>query len=63
MSYVKQVPPAMLRLKAEEEERIERVRVALSKKMGGVSITKSHAMHVMLAKGYEALSKELGLKP
>jgi hypothetical protein len=52
---------AMLRLKAEEEERIERVRVALSKRMGGVSITKSHAMHVMLAKGYEALLKELGL--
>lgn len=61
MGYVKQPPPTHLRLKAEEETRVEQVRAALSRRMGGAPITKSHAMHVMLAKGYEALTSELGL--
>jgi len=53
--------PAHIRLTPEEEARIEQVQTALAKKMGGAPITKSHAMHVMLAKGYETLVKELGL--
>jgi len=60
LGYMKQ--PTHLRLKPEEEERIEQAREALSRKMGGAPITKSHTMHVMLAKGYEALAKELGFK-
>lgn len=51
--------PAHIRLTPEEEARIEEIRVSLSKKMGGAPITKSHAMHIMLAKGYEALKQEL----
>ena len=59
---MKRVAPGHIRLKPEEEERIEKVRDALSKKMAGAPITKSHAMHVMLAKGYGVLTKELGIK-
>ncbi len=51
--------PAHIRLTPEEEARIEEVREALSRKMGEAPITKAHAMHVMLAKGYEVLVREL----
>jgi hypothetical protein len=51
-----------LRLKVEEVERIERLQAALSKKMGGASISKAHVLHVLIAKGYEALAAELGIK-
>lgn len=59
---MKQSAPTHIRLRSDEDERVERVRAAISKKMGGAMITKAHAMHVMLAKGYEALAPELGLK-
>ena len=59
---MKRAAPGHIRLKTEEEERIEKVREALSRKMAGAPITKSHAMHVMLAKGFEVLTKELGIK-
>lgn len=54
--------PAHLRLRPEEEEQIERVRAALSQKLSGAPVTKSQAMHVMLAKGYEVFFVELGLE-
>lgn len=53
--------PAHIRLTSEEESRIEQIQNALIQKMSGAPITKSHVMHVMLAKGYETLAKELGL--
>jgi hypothetical protein len=54
--------PVHLRLKPEEMARVERVREALEREAGGAPITRSHAMHVMLAKGYEALQLRLGVK-
>lgn len=59
---MRRVSPGHIRLKPEEEDRIEKVRDALSRNMAGAPITKSHAMHVMLAKGFEVLTKELGIK-
>lgn len=49
-----------LRLRPEELERIEQVRIALERR-AGFSVSKSRAMRVMLDKGYEVLKKELGL--
>lgn len=58
---MKQPAPTHIRLKPEEEARIEKVRASLSLRMGGAPITKSHAMHVMLAKGFVALAREMGI--
>lgn len=54
--------PAHIRLNSEEEERIECVRAVLSQKLSGVPVTKTQAMHALIARGYEVLAKELGLK-
>ncbi len=55
-------PPTNIRLTAEEEARVEATQLMLAQKFGGMSVTKSHAIHALIAKGYEALSKELGSK-
>jgi hypothetical protein len=52
-----------IRLTPEEVARVEQVREALSAQMGKIPITKSHAMHAMLAKGYETLVADLKLVP
>ena len=53
--------PAHIRLNPEEE-RTERVREAFAQRLSGAPVTKTQAMHALLAKGYEVLAKELGLK-
>ncbi len=58
----RQEPPTHLRLSPEEKEWIGKVREAMEKRSFMVRITRSAAMHAMLAKGYEALIKELGLR-
>ena len=60
---MKRESPIPLRLKPEEKARVEQIRLALERQAGGAPLTKSHAMHVMLAKGYEVLVRELRLKP
>ena len=58
----KHATPTHIWLKAEEHEKLDAIQVALSKKLGGTVISKSQAIHVLIAKGYEAMAKELGLK-
>ena len=55
-------PTTHLRLKPEEELRIEKIRLALAQRSGDAPTTKSHALHVIIAKGCETLAKELGFK-
>ena len=54
-----QPSPTNIRLTSEEEVRVETVRLLLVRKLGGMNVTKSHAIHALIAKGYEALSVEL----
>lgn len=54
------LPPVHIRLEQKDRAKIEKVRVALSCKCG-VSVTRSHAIRVLLAKGYGLLEKELKL--
>lgn len=52
----------VVRLDAELRARLERVRVALSKRAGGVDLLTSHVVREVLERGLDSLERELGRK-
>jgi predicted DNA-binding protein len=52
----------VVRLDAELRARLERVRVALSKRAGGVDLLTSHVVREGLERGLDSLERELGRK-
>ena len=52
----------VFRLDSELRARLERVRVALSKRAGDVELVTSHVVRQVLERGLESLERELGRK-
>jgi predicted DNA-binding protein len=52
----------VIRLPAELRTRLERVRVALSKRAGGVDLVTSHVVREVLERGLDSIERELARK-
>jgi hypothetical protein len=52
----------VVRMDAGLRARLERVRVALSKRAGGVELVLSHIVREVLERGLDSLERELGRK-
>ena len=59
---MERLPPTNIRLTTEEETKVAATQQLLCEKLGGMRVTKSHAIHVLIAKGYEAIKAEMGGK-
>ena len=52
----------VVRLDAELRARLERVRVALSKRAGGVDLVTSHLVRQVIERGLDSIERDLGRK-
>jgi predicted DNA-binding protein len=52
----------VVRLSADLRARLERVRVALSKRAGGVDLLTSHVVREVIERGLESIERDLGRK-
>ena len=52
----------VVRLPSEVRARLERVRVALSKRAGGVDLVTSHLVRQVIERGLDSIERDLGRK-